>query len=308
VALRYMRIFRYLDEVARVGSVRQAAERLHVTPSAVLRRIQDVEQDLGVPVFERTVTGVQLTAAGEILIRWIRVQNAELRRVYSQIEELSGLRRGEVRIACSQAVAHNFLPEEIAAFRVQHPLVSFQVKVTDHDSALQLLTRYETDLVLIFNPPPVAELQPVMSIGQRLVAIMAAGHELTGKPRLRLRDCLQFPVALPDGNFGGRQLINEALATSSNRLNLVLEANSFEMLGAFVALCDAITFQIEIGARHWQNDPRLAVRPLEDTSTGHAPLVLGQLKGRSLPLAAAKFSVQLARRLDQVRTLPTAEP
>ncbi len=302
-----MRIFRYLDEVARVGSVRQAAERLHVTPSAVLRRIQDVEQDLGVPVFERTIAGVQLTAAGEILIRWIRSQNADLKRVYSQIEELSGLRRGEVRIACSQAVANGLLPEEIAVFRAQHPLVSFVCSVTDHDTALQMLARYETDLVLIFNPPKVAELQPVISIGQQLVAVMAATHPLAEQDQLKMRDCLEYPVALPNAHFGGRQIIDEMLATSSSRLNLVLEANSFEMLGAYVALSDALTFQIDIGARHWQTDPRFKVRTLADAAIAHRPLVMGQLKGRSLPLAAAKFSVQLAKRLDEGRTLPTLE-
>src|SRR5438034_8808420 len=104
MALRNMCIWQYIDTVARAGSVRQAAERMNVTPSALLRRIQDVEYDLGAKIFERHVSGMQLTAAGEILIRWIRNQNADLRRVYSQIEELAGLQRGEIRIACSQAV------------------------------------------------------------------------------------------------------------------------------------------------------------------------------------------------------------
>ena len=71
----------------------------------------------------------------------------------AQIEDLKGLRRGTVRIACSQALAHEFLPAEIAAFRAAHPLVAFEVKVLDHERAIAALASYETDLVLVFRPP-----------------------------------------------------------------------------------------------------------------------------------------------------------
>ncbi len=54
----------------------------------------------------------------------------------SQIEDLKGLRRGTVRIACSQALALDFLPRAIAEFRKTHPLVEFDVKVVDHEYAM----------------------------------------------------------------------------------------------------------------------------------------------------------------------------
>lgn len=304
MALRNMRIWRYIDEVARVGSVRQAAERLAITPSALLRRIQDVEHDLNATIFERHVSGVQLTAAGEVLIRWIRSQNADLRRVYSQIEELSGLQRGEIRIACSQAVARSFLLAEILAFKERHPKVKFKVTVTDHRAALQLLAGYETDLVLIFRPARSAELQTILSVGQGLVVAMAADHPLAARATLRIRECADYDVALPEGSFGGREIIEDRLASSSAKLNVVLEANSFDMLADYVMQTQAITFQIDIGALGWRADPRFAVRPVSDADEAYGPLVLGQLKGRALPLAAAKFAEQLSRRLDDLRTLP----
>ena len=62
--MRHMRIWRYIDETARCGSLRRAAERLNITPSALQRRIQDVEEDLGTLLFERRPSGVALTAAG----------------------------------------------------------------------------------------------------------------------------------------------------------------------------------------------------------------------------------------------------
>ena len=307
MALRNMRIWQYIDAVARAGSVRQAAERLNVTPSALLRRIQDVEYDLGAKIFERHVSGMQLTAAGEILIRWIRNQNADLRRVYSQIEELAGLQRGEIRIACSQAVGRSFLLQEILTFRKQHPLVKFHVNVTDHTTALRTLVTYENDLVLIFRPDISAEMQAITSVGQRVVAVMSATHPLAAKATVRLRECADYPVALPDTSFGGREIIENRLATSSAKFNIALEANSFEMLGGFVMSTDVITFQIEIGALGWREDPRYAVRPISDADTPYGPLVLGHLKGRTLPLAASKFAEQVSRSMESLHALPSPE-
>ena len=307
MALRNMRVWRYLEEVARVGSVRQAAERLHVTPSALLRRIQDVESDLGAALFERTSSGVQLTAAGEIFIGWIKNQNADLRRVYSQIEALNGLRRGEIRIAVSQAVARGFLMKEMIEFRAKHPLVKLSITVCDHTTAMRHLLAYEADQILVFRPPHAAELQPVMSIGQGMVAVMAHDHPLAAKTRLRVRDCLMYDLALPEPSYSGRELIDQILARGSVQPNPVIESNSFDLLADMVKGTEVISFQVDIGASRWRDDPELAVRPIDEADGAHGPLVLGQLKGRTLPLPAARFAEQLARRLDEMRSLPMDE-
>src|SRR5260370_8442129 len=89
-----LRFLRYVDEVARAGSIRKAADVLHVTASAVNRRIMDLEEELGSPLFERRPRGVRLTAAGELLVRYIREQTGDVERLKSQIEDLNGLRRG----------------------------------------------------------------------------------------------------------------------------------------------------------------------------------------------------------------------
>lgn len=307
MALRNQRIWQYIDEVARVGSVRQAAERLNVTPSALLRRIQDVEHDLNAVIFERHTSGVRLTAAGEVLMGWIRMQTSELRRVYSQIEELEGMQRGEVRIACSQAVARSFVRRHVSEFREKHPNVKFKVAVTDHSTAVRALMEYEMDLVLIFRPLRSSELLPIMSIGQGLVAVMAADHPLAKHEVLRLRQCASYDVAMPDMAFGGREIVENRLLSSSAKFNVAVEANSFDFLAEIVATSDLLTFQIDIGADTWRNDPRFAVRRISDMDRTYGPLVLGQLKGRPLPLVAAKFAEQMARDLNDCRSLPTLE-
>ena len=123
MSMRHLRFLRYVDEVARAGSIRKAADVLHVTASAVNRRIMDLEEELGAPLFERRPRGVRLTAAGELFVRYIREQTGDVERMKSQIEDLKGLRRGTVRIACSQALALDFLPREIAAYRDRKSVV-----------------------------------------------------------------------------------------------------------------------------------------------------------------------------------------
>ncbi len=302
--MRHMRIWRYVDEAARFGSLRKAAEHLNITPSALQRRIQDIEEDLGAAIFERSAQGIRLTAAGESFIRWVRAQAADLERVRSQIEDLSGMRRGHVRIACSQALVSSFLAEEISKFRSRFPLVSFEILVVAQGAALKMLSAFEADIALIFSPRRTPDFQPLMSLGQRVVAIMATDHPLAGRPTLRLRDCAPYPIALPDASFGTRNILDALLAVSSIKLSVELESNSFEMLRNLARTGGVITFQIEIGAPSPALDPGLAVIPLSDVDLAHGPLVLGQQKGRTLPVAAAKFAEQIASRLDALRRTP----
>jgi DNA-binding transcriptional LysR family regulator len=301
--MRHMRIWRYVDEVARAGSLRQAAERLNVTASALQRRIQDVEEDLGTKLFERLPTGMRLTAAGETFIRWVRSQASDLDRVRSQIEDLSGLRRGLVRIACSQAVAAFLLPHEIAHFTAAHPSVHFAVSVSDHKRAVTMLRDYEADLALVFQPDRYPEFAPLTAVPQRLMAIMAADHPLAARDVLRLRDCAAFPLALLDTGFAGRQIADAIIGGGSAGFDIRVEANSAEFLRVYVSRTQAITLQIEIGAVPDMLGEVLVARPIDDQDQMHGSLVLGQLRGRDLPIAAARFADQLIRRLDVLQAV-----
>lgn len=298
--MRHLRIMRYVDEVARTGSIRKAADHLNVTASAVNRRIMDLEEELGTDLFERRPRGVRLTAAGEVFVDYLRRQDGDLERMKSQIEDLKGMRRGTVRIACSQALALDFLPRKIGEFRKRHPLVSFDVKVLDHERAISALATYEVDLVLVFRPPFLANFQPLMTLEQRLVAVMAADHPLAGKRTVRLRDCAAYPVALAERSIGGRQLLDEVAARSRLNFNIAAESNSFEMLRGMVAQAGMISFQIKIGAPAGGKQDVVA-RDIDDRDVPRANLVLGQLRSRNLPIPAAIFAEQLARTLEGMR-------
>ena len=299
--MKHLRILDYVDAVARARSIRKAAEHLHVTASAVNRRIADLETELGAPLFERLPRGVRLTAAGEVFVNYLRKHGSEAERMKSQIEDLKGLRRGTVRIACSQALALDFLPRSIAEFRRTHPKVDFDVKVVDHEYAMSALSAFEVDLVLVFRPQFMVNFQPLMTLEQRLVAVMAKNHPLaktTKKTRkLRLRDCAAYPVALPERSIGGRQLLDEVAARSGLEFNIAAESNSFEMLRGMVIHANVISFQIRIGALPDGNKLGLVAREIDDRDVPSAKLVFGQLRERNLPVATAVFAEHINKRL-----------
>lgn len=300
--MRHLRILDYVDQVARTGSIRKASERLNVTSSAVNRRIMDLEEELGAELFERWPRGVRLTAAGEMFVHYLRQQIGDVERLRSQIEDLKGLRRGTVRIGCSQALALAFLPNQIALHRKRHPLVRFDIKVLDHEQALAALAAYEVDLVLVFRPAYLATFQPLMTLDQRLAALMAHDHPLAGRRAIRLRDCASYPMALPERGIGGRQLLDEIAARAGLAFNVAAECNSFEMLRGLVLHAGMISFQIKIGTPARRNTMGLVARDIDDRDASAANLVLGQLRGRNLPLATSVFAEQLVRALEAMRS------
>ncbi|MDO9413923.1 MAG: LysR family transcriptional regulator [Pseudolabrys sp.] len=295
--MKHLRILDYVDAVGRAGSIRKAAEQLNVTASAVNRRIADLEEELDTMLFERLPRGVRLTAAGEVFVNYLRKQGSEAERMKSQIEDLKGMRRGTVRIACSQALALDFLPSMIAEFRKTHPKVSFDVKVVDHEFAMAALTAFEVDLVLVFRPSFLASFHPLMTLEQRLVAVMAKNHPLAKLRKLRLRDCAAHPVALPDRSIGGRQLLDQVAARSGLTFNIATESNSFEMLRGMVTHAGLISFQISIGTLPAGNKLGLVAREIDDRDVPSAKLVFGQLRERALPVATAVFAQHIIRRL-----------
>ena len=212
------------------------------------RRIQDLEAELGTPLFERRARGVRLTSAGEMFMRYARSQIADVEQLRSQIEDLRGSRRGPIQLACSQALAHDFLPTMVARFLEDKPGVVFDLKVMDHDRAVTALTTYDVDLALVFRPAIWPSIRVMAALPQRLVAIMRSDHPLAGRKTLRLSDCTDHPAALPDRSLSGRQLLDDVTARKDLQLLVAAESNSFEMLRGLVLRCNMISFQIEIGA------------------------------------------------------------
>jgi DNA-binding transcriptional LysR family regulator len=292
--MRHLYDFKCVDAIAKAGSIRKAADSLAITPSALNRRLLALEAELGTQLFERLPRGVRLSTAGELMIQHIRDQVADFERLQSQIADLSGIRRGHVNIACSQALLPYFLPREIERYRSEHPGVTFSVSVRDREAAEQALLDYSADVALIFEPVRLADCQTMVIVEQPIRAVMSPDHPLTGHRTLKLEDMLAFPLAMPMRPYGVRSLLDAAAARKNLRLAPAVEAESFEFLRHVVLHGPAIAFQIAVGLpAEGGRRETIVTRPIHPRDVPPGRLHLAQLKGRSLPVAAARFAMQL---------------
>ncbi len=296
--MQNLRIYRYIDVIARTGSIRQAAEHLSITPSALNRRVIALEQELGVDVFERLGRGVRLSTAGELLIDAMRKHLAEAETLKSRIADLSGLRRGHVSIACSQAVLPHFMPDEIRRYQVLHPQVTFRVLNKDGPDAAAALLSYSADLALVFDQLPHSEFQTACAVPQPINVVIRRSHPLASKTTVSLSDCLEFPLALPTAQYGVRKTMDALADHLSTRLQPMIEADSYVLLQKYVAGSDAIGFELQIGVQK-RADSGLLSRPLKHSRGAPGLLRLVHLKGRILPVAAARFAQQIAETLSE---------
>ncbi len=306
--MRHLQTLRLIQDVARAGSIRKAAEDLNITSSALNRRIQGFEAEFGAQIFERLPRGVRLNPAGELLMHHFRVQVSDLDRVRSQVADLAGARRGHVSIACSQAVNPIFLPERISRYRAEHPAVTFSVRVRDRAAAERELSTFSSDLALVFEPVYLADFEVIKAVPQPVCVVMASDHPLANRKNLRLRDCLDYPHVVPSEEYGVRHLLELATHGRSRRLAPILEADSFELMRQYVLHEGVVSFQIPIGLP--VADPRFAIRPLSPRDIRPGLLLLGQLRGRALPVASAKFALALASALEGIENAapPGTEP
>lgn len=290
---RHLTPLQYIDAIARAGSIRKAAETLAITSTALNRRLLSLEEELGVDIFERLPRGVRLSTAGELLIAHIRDQISDFEKLKSQIADLSGERRGHVAIACSQALLPYFLPEQISRYRKDHPAVTFGVSLRDRAAAEQSLVEMTSDIAVIFEPVRLREIQVLISVRQPLHAVMARNHPLAGRETIRLRDCAAFPIGLPTAQYGVRHLIDTALLRSSVDLPIALESDSFEFLRHYPGRENLVSFQIPVGLPTQGPSEDIVSRKVDTRDVPEGLLYLCQLRGRTLPVAAAKFAAQV---------------
>jgi hypothetical protein len=134
----------------------------------------------------------------------------------------------------------------------------------------------------------------IASVHQPFCALVAPDHPLAGRATLRLRDCIAYPVALPDTSLAARALIDAALARASFTLEPAFVSNSVELTKTYARQNRAVCFQFRIGGE----DPSgMRAIPLTDSAFSQARLALAARRNRVLPVAAAAFAEVLEEML-----------
>lgn len=296
--LRSQRILVYVNAVARCGSIRKAAESLHMASSALNRRILDLEEEIGTSLFERLPRGVRLTAAGELYVSYVHRVLADTELVGSQIERLRGLVRGQVKIAATESVAGHLLPDAVAKFQADHPGVRFNITIVAAEKLVEMVSSDSVDLILTHELYNRDDLIVLDTLPQPFCAVVRSSHPLADKRSLRLRDCLPYPLVTGDETMAGRALIDRALHKASFTMEPVLVSNSIKVMHAFARLSGGIYFQFGIGTMADNSD--MVAIPLTDRALTQGKLHLAMRRGRVLPVASAAFHEHLSGLLQAI--------
>jgi DNA-binding transcriptional LysR family regulator len=238
----HSRLLRYLDEVARLGSIRKAAARLNVASSAINRQILALESEIGAPIFERMPRRLRLTTTGEVLIAHVRDTLKAHQRVEAQIEAFKGLTRGEVAIATMNGLAAGPLPRFLSGILDQHPRVLLRLRVLPFDQMTNAVLTGDADMALTYNPPNSPGLRVVASHDLAIGAVVLPTHPLTKCRTLRLADCIGFPIAVADASMTIRPAVDLAFSRANLLLQPTIETNSIEFMKKIARSGQAITF------------------------------------------------------------------
>ena len=277
------RLLMYLDQVARAGSIRKAAARLHISASAINRQILALEDELGTPLFQRLPRKMVLTAAGEVLIHHVRQSFKELEWAQVKIEELKGLRRGEVTIAMMSGLAANLIPRMASEFRRANPRVKLILRqLTNGDEIMAAVESGEADLGLGFDFDLPPTLRVIASAAGRLGAVVAPGHPLADTTSLRISDCIAYPIIIADKSTVIRPYLNDVFAKALVTVHPVIETNSIEVMRHAAMVDQGLTFLTPFDIEFDQRAGRLIYIPVRELAQQTQRLMLiGHDRGTS---------------------------
>jgi DNA-binding transcriptional LysR family regulator len=198
---------RVLREVARRGSISAAADALDYTQPAVSRQLAMLERQAGQSLFERTPRGARLTPSGEILLRHAEDILGRVDAAQAEMETISALRGGQVRVCAFPSTVASFVPAGLRAFGDLHPDVRVRFELAEAAPAQELLARGAVDVAVTSlgsarEAPPGFDVHPL--IDDPFLVAMASDHPLAdlaevpiaalaGEPMV-----LDSPVACPD--------------------------------------------------------------------------------------------------------------
>jgi DNA-binding transcriptional LysR family regulator len=223
-----LRHLNHFVAVAEEGSFTRASRRLHIVQSAVSASIRSLERELGVELFERTTQRVHLTQAGHVLLPEARLTLAAAASARDAIDAVSGGLRGRLTVGAMQMLQVIDLPQLLADFHRDHPLVELQVRHAKGGS-VELADRVrqgELDLAILALPERRAPGLELTAIASEAIELAChKDHPLTARKAVDLADLaeetfIDFPVG-----WGIRDAVDAAFTSAAVRRAVTMEVD-----------------------------------------------------------------------------------
>ena len=282
--------------IAEAHNLTRGAERAHLAPSSASHRLQQLESALGTPLFLRKARGVQLTRAGEALLRHARQVFAQLEQMHADLAPFARGVRGHVALWANTHATHSFLPDDLAGFLRTHPQVSVSLEEHTSPEIVMAVARGEIEVGVVAERIEGADVELIPYRADRLVLITPAAHPLAARRSVHFAEVIDYPFVMLHSGSAIHTFTMNAAATLGRHLNVRIQVRSFEavcrMVGAGVGLGLVPRSAVPKGGLHepptlieldepWaQRDLQVCVRRAAALS-GFAALLLSHLSGSS---------------------------
>ncbi|MDB5561812.1 MAG: hypothetical protein JWN11_1230 [Hyphomicrobiales bacterium] len=303
-------VLRYIDQVARFGSIRRAAETLNIASSAVNRQILKLEAAIGTPLFERVGNGVRPTPAGEYVIRHARDTLADWQRTRTNISALSGNIHGEVRVGTIPSAMISILPKALDSLAQAHPNLKFRVLDMAPSDHAEEMRAGRPDVAVLFIDRRYRDYEIVAQLGAKVGVIMRPDHPLAKRSQLTLTECSSYPVTMLDDPWllFESTLQNEFIRSGAE-LNTVLRTNSMTLMKQAISSGMGLGFFTPVGFLDEIRTGQLVHVPLTEHDLAATDIGLfvhrGRARSPSVQLLVRALSDEFVRAASDLRNAPT---
>jgi len=226
--------------IAEARNLTRGADRAHLAPSSASHRVQSLENTLGAPLFIRRARGVDLTRAGEALLRHARQVFAQLEQMHADLVPFASGVRGHVALWANTHATHSFLPDDLAIFLRTHPQVSVTLEERTSPEIVLAVARGEVELGVVAETVEGADVQTLAYRADRLVLVTPLSHPLAARQSLRFADVTEYPFVMLHAGSAIHTFTMNAAAALGRPLNVRIQVRSFEavcrMVGAGVGI------------------------------------------------------------------------
>lgn len=275
---------KYFQAVSQERSFRKASEKLRISQSAISRQIKNLEDSLNVSLFDRGTRGISLTPAGRILQRYInhsQFLNHELRQ---ELDHLAGLQSGHVSVAFVESFINSNFPALLQDFHEHNPAVTLEIIVDGTRSIVEGLENEIYDLGVMFNPDS-ENLSIHLSSKHALGALMSPKHPLAKHDSLSFDQLQSYPLVVPAGRGGSRQLYEAMLRNVTYSIKPALETNSSSIVATFLKSSNGVGILSAHSAKRFLDEGVLVAIPMKESSLVGSYVVASK-QGRALSPAA----------------------
>jgi DNA-binding transcriptional LysR family regulator len=273
--------------VVELGSFRKAAEAVSISQPALSRRIEKLEEALGVRLFERTTRSVTLTTVGRVFAPSAEQLLDDLDVALLGIRDVSSSRLGHVTIACVPSVAYYFLPSAIASFHRRFPRIRVKLLDSSANEVLGAVISGEADFGVSFIGSQESEVEFKLLLQERFVAACRRDHPLARKKRVTWNELYEHEYVSVDKTSGNRLLLDQALSAVAPRAPSVCETRHVTtMLGLIEAGLGVAA--VPSMAMPGRDHPILTSVPLVDPVVKRRVGIVRR-RGRPLTPAAQEF-------------------